>query len=192
MINDFSLYFLLSSSVNQIYFLCRTTDFERTTHTDACQASPDAPKQWLHSLQIPLILNLIRHWTVAYSTFCSCFSTPLFLVFSLSVSGLYLQLVESGFTDQPKDISLSGVTACLAVRQRLLVNSYLWKLPIEKSMEAYVCTLGGLSVSVSLLLQYSSHHIQKSGQDSVSILLTPVNDGCLACLVQLLYINAND
>lgn len=65
MMNDFSLSFLspppLRPQLNQIHFLCRTTVFKRTARTDACQVFPDAPKQWLHSWQIPLILNLIRH-----------------------------------------------------------------------------------------------------------------------------------
>lgn len=68
---------------------------KRTTRTDACQAFPDALKQWLHSWQIPLILNLIRHWTVAHFVLlCCCISTPLFFcLLSLCLSPRHLQLV---------------------------------------------------------------------------------------------------
>lgn len=44
------------------------------------------PKQWLHSWQIPLILNLIRHWTVAYSVISVLASQPLCFLSSFPLS----------------------------------------------------------------------------------------------------------
>lgn len=91
----FSLsFFFFSSSVNQINFLHRTTAFKKTTRADACQVFPDAPKQWLHSWQIPLILNLIRHRTVAYSVLCGLESQAPFVscLLSLRLCPLHRQL----------------------------------------------------------------------------------------------------
>lgn len=86
MMDDFSLSLFFPSQLNQIHFLCKTTVFKRTARTDACQVFPDAPKQWLHSWQIPLILNLIRHLTVAYSILCVLASQPLCFLSSLPLS----------------------------------------------------------------------------------------------------------
>lgn len=140
MMDDFSLSLFFPSQLNQIHFLCKTTVFKRTARTDACQVFPDAPKQWLHSWQIPLILNLIRHLTVAYSILCVLASQPFCFLSSLPLSLPSSPAVSVIWVYRPGEwcsVCLQWAHV-LAARQSLFVSfTDIWKLHIKKSMEAW-------------------------------------------------------